>query len=399
VNLDQMWETPELLYLCDGAPSVEQMPIARLRQAHAHAWEEASDILSYGESRGHEPLRAAIVERMAGRGVADLTVGDVLITNGSQQGLDLVARALFDPGDVVVVEGPTYFGALQAFDAYGVTYRVAPMDERGLIPELLEPLLYEEPRPKAIYTVPTFQNPTGVTLPHERRIRIIDMARAANVAIIEDDPYGDIYFGAEPVPALRSLDPNVIYLGTFSKTLAPALRMGWMVAPPEVFALAANSKEAVDIMSDRFVQRAVALTIADGWLDDRLAEARAFYRERRDALLVALEREMPDGVTWTKPDGGFFLWVTLPSGITGDDLLAQALRHKLGFLPGSCFYPDMRPDNALRLAWPTSSPAVIETSTPSGWLTSSASRTTQSVPAMRSPGGRCHAMRHLRSRT
>jgi 2-aminoadipate transaminase len=336
------------------------MPIARLRQSHAHAWEEASDILSYGESRGHEPLRAAIVERMRQRGVNDVTADTILVTNGSQQGLDLIARVLFDPGDVVIVEGPTYFGALQAFDAYGVSYRMAPMDENGLIPELLEPLLNQEPRPKAIYTVPTFQNPTGVTLPHDRRIQLIEMARAANVAIIEDDPYGDIYFGDEPVPSLRSLDASVIYLGTFSKTLAPALRMGWMAAPPELFTLLGNSKEAVDIMSDRFVQRAVALTIADGWLDHQLDGARAFYRERRDALLAALEREMPGGVSWTKPDGGFFLWVTLPEGVTGDALLERALQHQLGFLPGSCFYPDMRPDNGFRLAWPTTSPETID---------------------------------------
>lgn len=360
VDLEAMWSTPDLLYLCDGAPAIEQMPADRLRQAHAHAWEEAYDVLSYGESLGHEPLRSAIVERMTTRGVSDITSDQILITNGSQQGLDLVARALFNRGDVVIVEGPTYFGALQAFDAYGVQYRVAPMDEQGLIPELLEPLLVQEPRPKAIYTVPTFQNPTGVTLPHARREQILAMAHAANVAIIEDDPYGEMYFTTEPVPPLRALDPNVIYLGTFSKTLAPALRIGWLAAPPEIFTLASNSKEAVDIMSDRFVQRAVVGTIADGWLDNHLHGARAFYRERRNALLAALEREMPEGVTWTKPDGGFFLWVSLANGLTGDELLQQSLTHKLGFLPGSCFYPDSRPDPALRLSWPTTPPATID---------------------------------------
>lgn len=359
LDVNQIFETPGVIYFGDGAPAKEQWPVERLRQAHADAWEDAYDILSYGESLGYGPLRATIAARMAARGsVVDPET--VLVTNGSQQGLDLISRALFDPGDIVVVEGPTYFGALQAFDAYEVAYRVAPMDEFGMIPELLEPLLLTEPRPKAIYTVPTFQNPTGVTLPAERRARIVEMARAANVAIIEDDPYGDIYFTPEPVPPLRALDPEVIYLGTFSKTLAPALRMGWMAVPPSLFQLVSHSKEAIDIMSDRFVQRAVVSTVSDGWLEAQLDGARTFYRRQRDNLLVALEREMPAGVTWTVPDGGFFNWVTLPEGATAEDLLQVALRHKVGFLPGSCFYPEPRPQRSFRLSYPTMSKATID---------------------------------------
>lgn len=355
-----IWETPNLIYLSDGAPALEQIPVDRLRQAHAHAWEEAHSILSYGESLGHQPLREIIASRMAGRGAA-VGAEQVLVTNGSQQGLDLIARAMFDPGDVIIVEGPTYFGALQAFDAYEVDYCVAPMDDHGLIPEELARILESEPRAKALYTVPTFQNPTGVSTTPERAQQIVDIARAANIVIIEDDPYGDIYFGETPPAPLRAVDPNVIYLGTFSKTLAPALRMGWMVAPDEIFTLLAHSKEAVDIMSDRFVQRAVASTAGDGWLDGHLNEARGFYRERRDIMLAALEQEMPDGVTWTRPDGGFFVWVTLPTGIVADDLLRASLSRGVGFLPGSCFYPDCRPDHSFRLSYPTSSREAVET--------------------------------------
>lgn len=359
IDVSEIFETPGVIYFGDGAPAKEQWPVQRLQQAHADAWEDAYDALSYGESLGHGPLRSMITERMATRG-ASVDPETVLVTNGSQQGLDLISRVLFDPGDVVVVEGPTYFGALQAFDAYEVDYRVAPMDEQGIIPEQLGPLLLAEPRPKALYTVPTFQNPTGVTLPPDRRARVIDMARRANVAIIEDDPYGEMYFGDAPIPPLRALDAEVIYLGTFSKTLAPALRMGWMAVPERLFPLVANSKEAIDIMSDRFVQRAVVGAAADGWLDHQLEAARGFYRQRRDFLLAALEREMPTDVSWTVPEGGFFNWVTLPEGTTAEDLLPIALQHKVGFLPGSVFYPNPRPQRSFRLSYPTMDEETID---------------------------------------
>jgi 2-aminoadipate transaminase len=355
-----IWNTPDVIYFGDGAPAVEQMPITRLRQAIADAWEDAGGILSYGESEGHLPLREVIAERMHARGAADVDPALVLVTCGSQQGLDLVSRALFDPGDVVIVEGPTYFGALQAFDAYEVQYRVAPVDEHGIVPDQLAQLLAREPRAKALYTVPTFQNPTGVTLPEERRRAVLALCREANVAVIEDDPYGELYFGEKPPPPLRAFDSDVVYLGTFSKIIAPALRMGWMVVPPALYPLVYNSKEATDMLSDRFTQRAVVRVTEDGWLDHRLVAAREFYHARRDCLLAALEREMPPNVRWTRPEGGFFLWVTLPDDRKAEDLLPVALRHAVGFLPGSCFYPDQTPRSGFRLSYPTLAPEVID---------------------------------------
>ena len=351
-DLEGIRDIDDLIFFAGGTPPLDQLPITRLQQASADVWEEAEGILYYGESQGHEPLRRLVAERMAARGV-QTDPEHVLITNGSQQGLDLIARTLFDPGDVVVVEGPTYFGALQAFDAYEVRYRLAPVDGEGQIPEELEPLLQQAPRPKAIYTVPTFQNPTGVTIAPERRQRIVELSLEYNVPIIEDDPYGELYFPGNEVPPLRALDPNVVYLGTFSKTLAPALRMGWMVMPEALIPPLVNSKEAVDIQSDRFVQRAVVSASADGWLDAHLDEARALYHARCQRMLAALEREMPAGTHWITPHGGFFMWVTLPGGIISNLLLPTAGRHGVAYLPGSAFYPDCRHEPTLRLGFST----------------------------------------------
>lgn len=352
VDLDEFDAVPGLIFFSGGTPPVELVPAARLRQAIGDAWEDAGSIYAYGETEGYRPLREVIAARMAARG-APVDPDHLLVTNGSQQGLDLIARCLFDPGDIVVIEGPTYFGALQAFDAFEVGYRVAPVDEQGLIPEALEPLLQAEPRPKAIYTVSIFQNPTGVSISAERRCRIVELAQAHNVVIIEDDPYGELHFGPDPMPPLRALDSNIVYLGTFSKVLMPALRMGWMAVPERLLKLVTDSKEAVDIQSDRFVQRAVASAAADGWLDGHLLEGRAIYNERCRWMCAALERELPAGASWIPPAGGFFLWLELPDGLSADRLIPFAAREGVGYLPGSCFYPDRRETSNLRLGFTT----------------------------------------------
>ena len=358
-DLESIESPDDLIFFAGGTPPVEKLPIARMRQASADAWEEAAGILHYGESQGHEPLLRLIAARMQARG-ASVDPAQIMITNGSQQGLDLIARTLFDPGDTVVIEGPTYFGALQAFDAYEVTYQIAPIDEDGLIPDALEELFKMVPRPKALYTVPTFQNPTGVTITPERRQQIVTLSHTYNVPIIEDDPYGELYFPGKEVPPLRAIDDDIIYLGTFSKTLAPALRMGWIVMPEAITPPLLNSKEAVDIQSDRLVQRAVVSAAADGWLDQHLIEARELYASRCTRMLDALAREMPDGTHWITPQGGFFIWVTLPDGLPSNRLLPIAARHGVTFLPGSAFFPDQRKEPALRLGFSTFSEATID---------------------------------------
>jgi 2-aminoadipate transaminase len=358
-DLDNIDSPDDLIFFAGGTPPIEQLPVARMRQASADAWEEAASILHYGEAQGHEPLLRLIAERMQARG-ANVDAARIMITNGSQQGLDLIARTLFDPGDTVVVEGPTYFGALQAFDAYEVTYRIAPIDTDGLIPDALETLFQQEPLPKALYTVPTFQNPTGVSITPERRQQIVKLSHTYNIPIIEDDPYGELNFPGNQVPPLRAIDEDVIYLGTFSKTLAPALRMGWIVMPEAIAPPLLNSKEAVDIQSDRLVQRAVVSAAADGWLDQHLIEARQLYASRCAHMLDALAREMPEGTRWITPQGGFFIWVTLPDGLPSNRLLPIAARHGVTYLPGSAFYPDQRQEPALRLGFSTFSEAEID---------------------------------------
>ncbi|MBX6341641.1 MAG: PLP-dependent aminotransferase family protein [Thermomicrobiaceae bacterium] len=335
-----------------GVPPVECLPLERLGEALASVAHVDPRALYYGESTGHEPLRALIAERMARRGAA-VSPDDVLVTNGSQQGIDLVARALIDPGDRVVVEAPTYFGAMQTFDHYQPEYVPVPVDGEGIVPEALERALAATPRPKLIYTVPTFQNPTGVTLSPARRRAVVDLAHRYGVPIVEDDPYGELWLeGGDPGP-LRALDPEVIYLGTFSKTLAPALRMGWMVAPRPILELCAWAKEGVDIQSDRLMQRAVVAVAAGGWLDAHIDAARACYRARRDAMLACLEREMPPGVTWTRPLGGFFVWVTLPEGADADALLPVCAEAGVAYVPGSACYPGRDDRRSLRLGFTT----------------------------------------------
>ena len=349
---------PDIIRFAGGAPPPEAVPLDRLRQAMAQAWEIEPETLYYGETEGHEPLRRLIAERMGRRG-ATVDPDNVLITNGSQQGLDLVAKLFIEPGDRVIIEGPTYFGALQVFDVYEAQYLTVPMDDAGMIPSALEEALASYPTPKLIYTIPTFQNPMGVSINPERRRQVVDLARAYNVPIVEDDPYGELWFrGADPGP-LRALDQEVIYLGTFSKTLAPALRMGWMAAPHPLMKLLIDAKEGVDIQSDRVVQRGIVAAAECGWLDAHLTRVRNVYRERCDLMLACLEREMPRGTHWTVPDGGFFIWVTLPDGANSDALLADCVANGAAYIPGSAFYADGHPTGAFRLGFTTLPPDRI----------------------------------------
>ena len=339
---------PEAVFFGGGVPPTDVIPVERLRQGAARAWEDGADILLYGEVRGYRPLRDFIAERMATRGAA-VDAADILITNGAQQGIDLAARVFVDPGDIVLTEAPTFMDALRVFRSHDAEPVGVPVDADGLQVDALAEILDRLPkRPKFLYTVPTYQNPMGVTMPPARRRALVDLARERNLVIVEDDPYGDLSFDGPPVPTLKSLDPDVVYLGTFSKVLAPGLRVGWVASSPRLRESFFNVKEGTDIHNERIMTRAV-YHAANGFLDEHLAATRAIYRSRRDAMIAALEREMPEGVHWTHPTGGFFLWVTLPEGYDTDAMLPAATDRGVIYLPSSWFYPNADWKRSLRL--------------------------------------------------
>jgi 2-aminoadipate transaminase len=347
--VDQMAErNPDAVFFGGGVPPTEAIPVARLREGADRAWADGAETLLYGEVRGYRPLRELIAERMAARG-AIVDPADVLITNGAQQGIDLAARIFIDPGDIVLTEEPTFMDALRVFRSHEAEPVGVPVDEEGLQVDILASLLDRLPkRPKFLYSMPTYQNPMGVSMSSARRRALIDLARERGLVIVEDDPYGDLSYDEAPPPTLKSLDPEVIFLGTFSKVLAPGLRVGWVASSPRLREAFFNVKEGTDIHNERIMTRTVYHT-ALGFLDEHIAETKDIYRTRRDAMVAGLEREMPAGVRWTIPHGGFFLWVTLPDRFETDAMLPDATDRGVIYLPSSWFYPDRSWTRSMRL--------------------------------------------------
>jgi 2-aminoadipate transaminase len=347
--VDELFErNPEAVFFGGGVPPTDVIPIERLREGAEAAWRDGADVLLYGEVKGYKPLRELIAGRMAARG-AEIDASDILITNGAQQGIDLVARVFVDPGDIVLTEAPTFMDALRVFRSHEAEPVGVPVDDEGLVVAELANILERLPkRPKFLYTIPTYQNPMGVTMSVARRRALLDLAAKWDLVIVEDDPYGDLSFDGPPVPALKALDPEVIFLGTFSKILAPGLRVGWVASSPQFREAFFNVKEGTDIHNERIMTRAV-FHAAEGFLDGHVAASRAIYRARRDAMLRALEAFMPEGVSWTRPGGGFFLWVTLPERYDTDAMLPTATDRGIIYLPSSWFYPDASWRRSMRL--------------------------------------------------
>ena len=346
-ELLKLTQRPEVISFAGGLPAPDVFPVERFETAcHRVLEAKGAMAMQYSASEGYTPLREYLAQKMARYGII-AGAENVLITSGSQQALDLIGKLLINSGDRILVEAPTYLGALQAFNVYGAEYVSVPVDHDGLRTGELEEALRSGP--KFMYVLPNFQNPGGVTLCEPRRHELVLLADKYGIPIIEDDPYGQLRFEGEHLPPLLVLDRdnlrrddgklgNVIYLSTFSKTLAPGIRLGWIVAPPDVISKLVQFKQGADLHTSTFDQMVAYEVVHDGFLDEHVKKIRAVYRERRDVMLAALSEYVPPEVTWTHPQGGLFLWATLPEGLDMEHLFQAALRENVAFVPGDCFY-------------------------------------------------------------
>jgi DNA-binding transcriptional MocR family regulator len=356
---------PEVVSLAGGAPYVSALPLDAVGEMLARlGTEHGATTLQYGIGQGTLELRERICEVMALSGIdaaAGASPEDVVVTVGGQQALDLVARLFLDPGDVVLAEGPTYVGALGVFQAAQARVVHVPMDADGLIPAALEEAIAavarEGRRAKFLYTIPTYQNPAGVTLSEERREQVLDICERSGLLVIEDDPYGQLGFDGEaPRPLRARRRAGVFYLSTFSKTFAPGFRVGWILAPHAVREKLVIATEAQILCPSAFAQAAVTAYLSNMPWREQLKSYREIYRERRDTLLSALADLMPDGTTWTRPGGGLFVWATLPDGLDSKAMMPRAIAARVAYVPGTGFYADGSGTQYTRLNFSFSAP-------------------------------------------
>ncbi len=372
-ELLKLIEDPAVISFAGGLPAPEVFPLDEVREATARILtEHGASALQYSTTEGYLPLRELLVRHMGRYGI-NVKPANIVVTTGSQQALDLLGKLFLNSGDRIVTEEPTYLGALQAWTGYQARYLPVPIDDDGLDVGRLEAEL--RAGPKFMYVLPNFQNPGGVTLSLERRVRLVELADRYGVPIVEDDPYGQLRYEGEHLPPLVKIDAefhqnghgrapfhgDVIYLGTLSKTLAPGLRIGWVVAPEEVVTKLVQMKQGADLHSSTIDQMIAYEVAHGGFLDRHVKDIRKVYGERRAAMLAALERHFPPGVKWTRPQGGLFLWVTLPEGMDSRALLKEALaKDKVAFVPGVSFFPCGGGERTMRLNFSYCRPEVIE---------------------------------------
>jgi 2-aminoadipate transaminase len=345
-------ERPEVISFAGGLPSPETFPVERLRRACEYILTTApSPALQYGPTEGYLPLRKWIAARHSTPGY-QVPVGDVLVTTGSQQALDLLGKVLIDAGSRVLVETPTYLGALQAFSLSEPQFVSVPSDDDGPIPAQLSALAPETAR--FMYCLPNFQNPTGRRTPLGRRHELTRVAADTGLLLVEDDPYGALSYRSDPLPTLHSMLPgSVVYLGSFSKVLAPGLRVGYLIAPQELHRKLVQSKQAADLHTPSFTQRIVYEVIKDGFLDTHIPKIRQLYATQCESMLDALSRHFPADVTWNRPEGGMFIWVKLPAQVDSMALLQKAIAANVAFVPGAPFFANEPQANTLRLSFVT----------------------------------------------
>lgn len=366
----KLTQRPDIISFAGGLPAPELFPVERIKAAAERVLtERGAEALQYGASEGVGELRDLIAERMSRRGVK-VTRDNILIVTGAQQGIDLIGKVLLDDGDGLIVEDPTYMGMLQAWRPYNPCYYTVPTDHDGLDLDVLRRILRE--KPKLLYLVPNFQNPQGITLSAERRRKLVELLDEFDGIVVEDNPYGDLRYSGEDIPNLYEVDAEyegkttfdgrVIYLGTFSKILAPGVRVGWIAAPPAIMDKLVQAKQAADLHSSPLTQLIVSAVARDGFLDDHIKTLRRVYEERRDLMLAAMEQHFPKDIRWTKPDGGLFLMAHAPEYFDMTDLFQVAVDHKVAYVPGADFYVGgaATSGHTFRLNFSNACPAMIE---------------------------------------
>ena len=354
-ELLKLTQKPGVISFAGGLPAPEMFPIEGMKVASLKVLErEGREALQYSTTEGHPPLRQFIADRMRSMGI-ETDPANILITNGSQQGLEFTSKIFIDDGDVILCESPSYVGAINAFNAYLPKFVEIPMDDNGIIMEDLEKALNDYPNAKFIYTIPDFQNPTGRTMAIDRRKKIVELAKKYDVLILEDSPYGELIFEGEKMPPVKSFDKdgNVIFLGTFSKTFCPGLRVGWVEAQPDIIRKYILVKQGADLQTNSMSQREISAFLEVNDFDEHIQKIIDVYRSRRDVMLGTMAEEFPPEIKYSFPHGGLFTWVILPNGIDAADVLKKALELDVAFVPGSSFFPNGGNENHFRLNYGT----------------------------------------------
>lgn len=351
-ELLKLTEKPEVISFAGGLPAPELFPIEEMKEISKIVLEESgTQALQYSTTEGFQPLREQIAKRMNSKNKTNVTKDDILITNGSQQGLDLAGKVFLDEGDVVLCESPSYLGAINAFKSYSPKFIEVPTDKSGMIMKELEKILEVTENVKMVYVVPDFQNPTGRTWPIERRKRFMEIISKYEIPVLEDNPYGELRFEGEDLPSLKSMDKKglVIFLGTFSKIFCPGYRLGWTCAPQNILRKFIFVKQGADLQASSISQREVSKFIDLYSLDNHVKKIKQVYARRRDLMLETMKKEFPEGIEYTHPEGGLFTWVELPRHLDSRVIMKDCLENNVAYVPGGSFFPNGGKENCFRL--------------------------------------------------
>ncbi|MDL2234207.1 PLP-dependent aminotransferase family protein [Ruminococcaceae bacterium OttesenSCG-928-L11] len=362
-ELLKVTETREIISLGGGLPAPELFPVEEIKAVACKVLEEeGAQALQYSTTEGYLPLRQWIARRLGDTEGLAIDADNIILTNGSQQALDLTGKLFLDEGDVVVCESPTYLAAISAFRAYGCRFAEVETDDDGMLPQALEQALDANPTAKLIYVVPTFQNPTGRTWSRERREALLEIAARRGILVVEDNPYGELRFEGETIPMLKSMDGqgNVICFGTFSKIFCPGYRLGWIVAEKGVIEKYGLAKQGTDLQCNTLAQREVTRFLQDYDIDAHIGRIRETYGRRRNLAIRTIEREFPEGTAITRPQGGLFLWLTLPGGLNARELLPASMEKGVAFVPGESFFPNEKVTNTMRINYSNATDEQLE---------------------------------------